>query len=235
MDLKTLPYWFVLAVQQGGELASGGVAGCAEFAGNSFAFFNGKDAVNRGEFHALSCARGPVNLRGAGSCAVGQAEVYAQIVRRKITAAAQHVSALAHVRRIQIYGSADRIARTARASNEFQLYPMMMIGVHVAQQNRHAIHVVDDDADLAIVEDVSEGCAARYADSCKPRPFNRRNQLKLAVLQVVIKQGTLRVTLSPFRMTIDFRVYVSIDDEQIFPSVVVVIEKSIAEAYEGNS
>jgi len=77
MDLKTLPYWFVLAVQQGGELASGGVAGCAEFAGNSFAFFNGKDAVNRGEFHALFCAGGPVNLRGAGSCAVSQAEVYA--------------------------------------------------------------------------------------------------------------------------------------------------------------
>ena len=105
-----------------------------------------------------------------------------------------------------------------------------MIRVHVAQQHRNAIHVVDDHVDFAIVEDVAKCCAAAHGHHGEARSLHGRDQFELAILQIVIEQWALRIALSPLRMLVHLRIDMAIHNQQILPSVVVVIEKSIGKA-----
>ena len=97
-----------------------------------------------------------------------------------------------------------------------------MIGIHVAQQNRNAVHVVDHDTDFSVVEDISERGATANTNYGKTRSLYRGYQIELAAFQVAIKQWALGVACAPLRMTIHVRVNVAIDDKQILPSIVVV-------------
>ena len=82
----------------------------------------------------------------------------------------------------------------------------------------------------------------KMSPNAAPRPtdhhretgaFDGGNQSELAVLLVVVKQRALRITLPPIRVLIHLRVDVAVDDQQILPSVVVVIEEAIAKADKG--
>jgi hypothetical protein len=95
-----------------------------------------------------------VNFDGTGIAGVGQTKVNAQIILRKIAAAAQHVPTLAHSGGIQIHSSSNGVTRAAGGTHKFQLNPMMMIGVRVAQQDRNADHIINDHAE-AITFNVS--------------------------------------------------------------------------------
>ena len=64
---------------------------------------------------------------------------------------------------------------------------MTVVRIHVPQQHRNAIHTIDHYADLAIVEDIAKRGSAANGDGRKSGPFDRRNKLKFAILQIVIK------------------------------------------------
>ena len=103
--------------------------------------------------------------------------------------------------------------------------------IHIAKQNRNAVHVINDHADFAVVEDVAKGGAAADADDCKPGSLDCGNQLKLAILQVVVEQRALGIAGSPLRMLVHFRIDMAIDNQQILPPVIVIIKETIGETH----
>ena len=61
----------------------------------------------------------------------------------------------------------------------------------VAEERGRGVHVIDDDVDLAVIEEVAVGHAARDGDLRKASAFDGGNERELAVL-VVEEQRTLR-------------------------------------------
>src|SRR6516162_5850415 len=104
-----------------------------------------------------------------------------EIVRGKIAAPAEHVLPLADPHGIQIHSSSHCIARTLRTADKPHLNPVMMIDVHVAKQYRHAVHVVDHDADLAVVKDVTERRPSSHAYHCEACSFHSGHQVEFSI------------------------------------------------------
>src|SRR5664279_1263764 len=173
-------------------------------------------------FHALNCA------------GIAQSEVHAHVVGGEIAAAAQYISALAYSTCSQIHSGSHCVPRTPGASGQLQFNPMVVVGVDVAKQHGHAIHIADDDGDLAVVEDVSKSCSTANADSGKAGSFHCWNDFELSILEIVKEQGTLSVAGSPVRMLVNLWVDVAVGDKQILPAVVIIVEKSISKSDEGN-
>src|ERR1035437_10174134 len=111
---------------------------------------------------------------------------------------------------------------------------MMVVRANIAQQHRNAVHVIDNDADLAVVENITKGRAAPNADHGKPGSFDRRNQFELAILQIVVEQRALGITGPPLGVFIHLRINVAIDDEQILPTIIVVVKKSVGKTDKRN-
>src|ERR1700761_8539067 len=100
----------------------------------------------------------------------------------------------------------------------------MVIGIDIAQQRRREIHIVDDNIDPAIIEEVAKGCTARRNDKGKTRSFDRWHQVKVLALLVVKQQGAFGVGGTPV-VLVDHGINVAVDEKQIFPAVVVVVEE----------
>src|ERR1700689_2393270 len=175
-----------------------------------------------------------MNLNTVDGNCFAQPEVNAEVVGGEITAAAENVATLPYAPACQIYGGPDGVVRALCASDEFQFHPVMVIRVHIAQQQRNGIDRVDDDIDLAIVEQVATSGAARRGHNGQSGSFNGGHHLKLAGFQVMKKQRALRVRRPP-TFSIYFWVDMAIHDQQIFSSVVVVIEEAIAKSDERKS
>src|SRR6185437_7080410 len=165
---------------------------------------------------------------------VSYAELNTQVVGREIAASAEHVAALANAIGVQVDGRADSIARALGSADQLQLNPVVTIRIHVAQQYRHAVHIVEDNVDFAVIEQVAERCSTPDADNGKPSSLHRRHQVELAILQIVKKQRALGITGSPIWMLVHAGIDMTVDDQQIFPAVIVVIEKAIAKADKWN-
>ena len=101
-----------------------------------------------------------MNLGAASVGRVAHSKMRTLVVGRNIAAAAHDVLALAYAIGVQVYGCPDRVARAFGAPDEFQLHPVMAIGVDVLQQNRRTIDGADDHVNPAVVEQVSERRAA---------------------------------------------------------------------------
>ncbi len=62
-----------------------------------------------------------------------------------------------------------------------------------------AVDVVDDDVDIAVVEEIAEGGAAAESTTAKPGTLPRAERLELLALQVVKEQRPLSVGRAPVR------------------------------------
>ena len=67
----------------------------------------------------------------------------------------------------------------------------------------------------------------------EPGAFDGGNQRELAVLLVVIKKRPLRIALPPLRVLVHLGVDMAVDNQQILPAVVVVVQKAVAKAHKG--
>src|SRR5271156_1206910 len=101
------------------------------------------------------------------------------IIRRCEATAAKDVSALGLVRGCQVDRSADSIARALCSSQQFQLDPVMVVVIDVAQQDGRCIDVVQYNIDLAVVKQIAKGGAPRGDSGGKPRAFDGRYKLEL--------------------------------------------------------
>jgi hypothetical protein len=99
-------------------------------------------AIYRGQPHRFLFARRPVNLCRTGIHSICQAEVNPQVVGGEAAAAAQHASALANAARSEINRRSNRIARAFGTPDQFQLDPVVVVWIYIAQQHPNAGHVV---------------------------------------------------------------------------------------------
>ena len=104
-----------------------------------------------------------------------------------------------------------------------------MVVVHVAQQYRRTIHYIDHHIDLAVVEQIAKCAAAARNDICQPCAFYRRYELKLLPGQIVKEQRALREARAPIEF-VHLGINMAVDEKQVLPSVVVVVEKSVTPA-----
>src|SRR5436309_7160457 len=174
-----------------------------------------------------------MNLEGFNGCRVSHSEVQSLIIRRCVTTSAQHVPALASTIRAQINCRAYCIARRFRAADKFQPQPMMMVRANVAQQYRGPAELVDDYVSFSIVKQISKCRTARDNRHPQPSSLHRRNDFKLPCFKVVKQQRTLSESCSPITL-IHVGIHVTVGDQEIQPSVVVIIEEAGAPSEEWN-
>ena len=97
-----------------------------------------------------------MNLDRASVGSIAQAKMEPAVIGGDVASAGQHILALAHAIGGQIGGGAGGVARAFGSADQLHLHPMMMIGIHIAQQHRRAVDWIDHNVDLAIVEQVAE-------------------------------------------------------------------------------
>src|SRR5208282_1260819 len=169
----------------------------AELSGYAVSFFYGEDAVERRQLHLFNGSARPVNFDFAHCCCIAQAEVDALVVRGHVAAAAKHVSTLTDTVGGEINGRSNGIARTFGAADELEFDPMVAVGVDVAEEHRRSVKRVDDDIDLAVVEEVAKGCAPAGRDDGEAGALDRRNKFELFPPEVAIKQRALGKACAP--------------------------------------
>src|SRR5579872_5196013 len=206
----------------------------ADRAGNTFIFRYGVDAVDMRQAQSLHGAAGPVNLYLIDCVGVTQSKMDAHVIGREITPPAENIASLTHAVCGDVDGCTNRVAGAFGAADELHLDPMMMVGIHVAQQHRTAVRTVDDHVDLAVVEEVPKCRAATDGDGGESCSLGRGHKFEFAVSGIVKEQRALRIALSPFRMLIDLGINVAVDDEQILPAIIVVIKESVAKFHKGD-
>src|SRR5215469_1837395 len=95
------------------------------------------------------------------------------------------------------------------------------------------VDAVDDYINLAVVKEISESSTTGGKNIGQPGTFYGRHHFELlAMVQVVEQQWSLGPGRSPL-MLVDLRIDVAADKHQVFPAVVVVIEKLGPPAQEG--
>ena len=162
-----------------------------------------------------------------------QPEMRPRIVAREITPAAQNILALLHSVRGHIHRRAHRITRAFRPSNKLQLQPVILVRRNIPQQHRMPVHHVDHRVQLAVVEQVAHRHAAPRNHIRQPRTLHRGHILKPLAIDVMKQHRPLRPARPPV-IFVRLRVYVPVRHQQVFPAVVVVVQKRVAPAQEGN-
>src|SRR5580658_2603104 len=110
----------------------------------------------------------------------------------------------------------------------------MMIEIHIPQKYWNAICIVDDHIDFAVIEEITECGSAANADFRQSRALNGWYQFERPIPEIVKKQRTLSVRTTPFRMAVRNWINMAVFNEQVFPAVVVVVNKTISETDKGN-
>src|ERR1035441_2592151 len=107
---------------------------------------------------------------------------------------------------------------------------MVVVVIHIPQQYRCVVKAVDHHVNLTVVEQISEGCTTRRNHISQARSFYSGHNLEfLAMVQVMKQQRSLRKRCTPV-MLIHLRIHGTAHKHQVFPSIIVVIEKLSAPA-----
>ena len=102
----------------------------------------------------------------------------ALVVRGFVAAPAHDVSPLPDAARSQVDSGSYGIARTLGSANQRKAYPVVFVGIHIAKQDGCMVDAVDDNVDLAVIEQITEGRSASRDDIGKPGTFYCGNQLE---------------------------------------------------------
>ena len=116
--------------------------------------------------------------------------------------------------------------------NQLQLKPVVLVRRNVAQQHRMAVHHVDHRIDLAVVEQVANGHDRARQSHPPARPSTAGMTSNFLPPDVVKQQRPLRPACAP-PVSVRLRIHVPIRHQQIFPAIVVVVDKRIAPARKG--
>lgn len=134
------------------------------FGGFALTFGDGLEAVDRCDRELLAQAAGPVDFEGFDGRCGADAEVGAHVGGGGVAAAGEDVSTLAGAVSGQVEGRADSVARRLGTTDEAEGYPVIFVGVNVAQERWRCIYVVDDGVHATVVEEVADGQAAGGKD-----------------------------------------------------------------------
>src|ERR1700746_932602 len=160
------------------------------------------------------------------------------VARRYITSTCKHVLTLAHAVGGQKHGGAGGITRAFGSSDELNLDPMMMIGVHIAKQHGRTVYRIDHYIDLAVIEQIAEGCSTRRNDRGQPGSLHGRHVFESPTLpfriRYVMKEQRSLSKRRPPLLLVHLRVNMPVHHEDVKPAIVVIIEKTVTPTDERN-
>jgi hypothetical protein len=200
---------------------------------DSSAFLDRVKAIDRGRVDTLDGTTGPMDFDGFDSRAFAQTKVNPLIVRGGEAFPTQYVRPLAHAPSGEIDGSSHGIPGTVRTADQLKSHPVVFVGIDIAQQYRQIIQLIDHNVHFAVVEKIAEGRAPGFQQKGQPGAFYRRNELELVALEIVEEQGPLAKRRA-LAAVVDLRINMSIGRENVFPAIVVIVEKAGAPAEKGN-
>src|SRR5260221_14522702 len=102
---------------------------------------------------------------------------------------------------------------------------MIAVLQYVAQQRRNRIHVIEDNIDVAIIEEVSERSASGGHDEGQAASGCRRHLLELSSIQIAEKLRALGPGSAPITL-INGRRDVGLSDEYVREAIVAEVEET---------
>ncbi len=148
-----------------------------------------------------------------------------------VAGAAVDVGALADSAGGQEYFCADGVAGTFGAADELQGDPVVVVLYDVAQEGGWRVHVINDDVNVAVVEEIAEGGAAGGNHGGKAAAGGGWDLAKLATVEVAEELGTLRPGGSPVE-AVYADVDVAVGDEGVEQAVVVEVQETVSPSQE---
>src|SRR5262249_3878885 len=146
-----------------------------------------------------------------------------------VAAAAEDVGTLAYAGRGEEDFGANGVAGAFRAADEFQREPVITVADDIAEECGGRIDVVEDDVNVAVVEDVAEGGATGGDDVSESRGRGGGDLLEFFAVEIAEKQRALRPSGAPVGFVSD-GVDVAVGDEEVEKAIVVEIEEAAAPA-----
>ena len=99
---------------------------------------------------------------------------------------------------------------------------MVLVGIDIAQQDRHIIQLVDHNIHFAVVEKIAEGRAPGFEQQGQSGALHWRNELEVFALEIVEEQRPLPKRRAP-PAVVDLRINVSVGHKNVFPAIVVIV------------
>src|SRR3989442_370190 len=201
---------------------------------DAFAFFDEDHLVGLDVAERLDEAAGPADFQEFDVLGFADAEMDAQIILRKIAAAAAH---FVYLRMEALFAREVRDAFYARAdaaairfgADGFDFDPIVARTRVATQKLRVIVDGVDHHVEVAVIVKVAEGAAARRDRGGDSRSSVVGNVFETAVAEILVEKLALRIAGFGLEL-LDFGIDVAIAKQNIGPAVVVHIEKAAAPA-----
>ena len=142
-----------------------------------------------------------------------------------VAAAAENIGTLADSSDGQEHFGADGIAGALGTPDQFQGEPVVGILDHVPKQGRRRVHIIEDNVDVAVVEEIAESSAASRNDGGEAAACGGRNFLEFCAVKIAKKLRALGPGGAPFCVVGD-GVDVAVGNEDVEKAIVVKVEKT---------
>src|SRR5579859_3140702 len=192
---------------------------------NALALDDSEDPVHAGDGKLLHNSVRPINFELINLGESPQPEMDALVRAGTVASAAEHIGALADSSGRQEHFCADGIAGALGTADEFQGQPVVGVLDHVPKQGRRGIHIVEDNVDVAVVEEIAESGAASRNDGGESAACRGRNFLEFCAVEIAKKLRALGPRGAPFCAVGD-GVDVAVGDEDVQKAIVVKVEKA---------
>src|SRR5579859_4366532 len=200
---------------------------------NALALDDSEDPVHAGDGKLLHNSVRPINFELINLGESPQPEMDALVRAGTVASAAEHMGALADSSGRQEHFCADGIAGALGTADEFQGQPVVGVLDHVPKQGRRRVHIVEDNVDVAVVEEIAESGAASRNNGGEAAACGGRNFLEFCAVKIAKKLRALGPGGAPFCAVGD-GVYVAIGDEDVEKAIVVKVEKAGAPGQKRN-
>src|SRR5258706_1025896 len=191
---------------------------------DALAFHNSVNGVCGDILERFGFAVWPANFDGVHFCRRAETKMQAQVVLREITSAAMDFAELLNTCRADGHAGADRSA-IAFCADQIKQGAMVAIGIHVLEQRASLTNVEDDDVDIAVIEDIAEGCAAAALHGQSGESRSLGDFVEGAISIVAMEQHRLPVACSGFDR-VDLREDMAVGNKDVEPGIVVHVEEA---------
>ncbi len=151
-----------------------------------------------------------------------QSEMQPRIRTRPVASPADHVGALPNASGSHKNLRADGIPRTFWSANQFKCDPMVPVRYNVSEERRRRVHVVQDNVNVAVVEEIAKRRTARGNDIRQAAPCCGRNFLKLSAIEIAEQLRSLRPGCAPVAL-VHRGVNVAIGQENVQESIIIEV------------
>jgi len=189
-------------------------------------FFNEIELIGLDIFKALLEPAGPRDIDCIYFRRLSETEIGSQVALREIASATVDLANLRDAVRANLHSSTHRVAIALRA-NQFEVHEVVPRSAAVMEQQRRIAIISHRYIHVAVIIEVGEGYTSSYVWRLKTVSARRGHFHELA-LAFIMKQGIDLLVGGFLRRLLDFRIHVSVGNEQVQPAIIIKIEKTSA-------